>query len=233
MELKKGSPSHLITDDFKLDLSGLLLILVGTAFAEISYFIGEPIAYPAVGISSIILGAVIMLMPRRLVPKGIILQMIGESYANGEAVLLHFLPSGGCRYMPPSDGRSFIQIHTEGEHTGVNINLPLTLETLSKIPDKNNKQKALNYVVRDHFELIKSLKVRESDGQILVQLNGYREKNDFPITKKIIGSEPTCITGGVLSFLLNKPLTLVKEEYSKIGIAATFKLLVNSSDVES
>jgi hypothetical protein len=230
-----------INDDFRQNISGLILLLVGAAFAEITYLIGYPIVYTAIGISSIILGATILLTPGNLIPKSIVIEMIRDSYGNSESILAQFPAIGDCRYLPPYDGNSFVQIPVNkvvvggdvaeklivqmGAQKGINIYLPISRETLSKIPDKLNMEKALNFVVRDHFELAKSLKVRKSGKQIIVQFNGLQKNNDFPLTKLAIGSEPTSIAGCVLSFISNIALSLLSEEYSKFDVTATFEIL--------
>jgi hypothetical protein len=230
-----------VNDDFRQNLSGLVLLLFGTAFAEITYFVGYPIVYTAIGISSIILGATILLTPSNLIPKSIVLEMMRDSYGNCEAILAEFPSIGACKYMPPGDGNSFVQIPVDsvvvgddvaeklavpmGAQKEVTIYLPISRDTLSKIPDKLNMEKALNFVVRDHFELAKSLKVRKSGNQIIVRFIGIHKTNDFPLTKLAIGSEPTSIAGCVLSYISNISLTLSSEEYSKFNFIATFDIL--------
>jgi len=222
---------------FQLSFSSLLLIIIGAGFAEYTYLNGFPIVYTAVGTATAILGAAIMLTPRYLVPKSVVLNMIHDSYANSEAILTQFPAIGSCKYMPPGAGRSFVQVPINGDLVSseiqekfvtesgaknlVNIYLPLSIDTLL-IPKKSEMEKALSFVLRDHFEMVKSLKLHESGNQIIVQLNGCSVIDEYPLCKKVLGSEPTSIAGCTLSFILNNPLTLVKEEYSKLSIKATF-----------
>jgi hypothetical protein len=240
MESNKSFLMRIIGDDYRLNFMSLFLIVIGTVFAEFTYFTQYPIAYTAVGISSAIIGVTIMLVPRHRISKEIALHMMMDSYANYEAVLTQFTSNGSCKYMPPTGGYSQVKIpvninamsKTYEEFTNlvdsngeIAICMPLSQQTLSELSKKGTLEQKLNRIIRNHFELVKGLKITESKGQYLVQLNGYQANSDYPLTKKTIGCEPTSITGCVLSAILDKPITLVEEEYRKIGVKSTFKIV--------
>ena len=228
---------------------GLGLAVMGVLFSEFSYFFIKSIPLTAVGLSSLILGIVITMIPGNSIPTSYVRSFIKESYVNVEEILEQFDAKERCIFLPPRDRRIFVYvpiipnqnctnsvawkameapIHVLTEvdgKPGLMVFLPIPYEILSKVDQGSMPEEALNHILVEQLEILESIKAIESTNKIAIKMSGSRVEVEFPRTKKVLGSLPTCITGSILSYILKKPIILLKEESSGRDIIASFEML--------
>ena len=237
------------------EIFGYLLMAFGAVFSEYSFVYFSNISLVAVGISSVIVGAVTTLSSGGTIPGNIAHSLIMESYSSIEELLKQFDAHEPGIYLPPRGGKVFAfaplgrkpdsdeisKVLTTPIHTLIEVNgepglvifFPVTDDILTLIKKKRKIEPALKSILVDQMKLLKSLKVREYEDKIVVSLIGSTIESHNPITEKIFGSIPASISGCIISFYLNKPLGFTNESRSRNVSTVSFEVARKASYSES
>jgi hypothetical protein len=225
---------------------GIGLISFGVIFTVFSYWMVVNTTFTAFGLSCIILGATLLMIPSNPVPSQQIRAMIEGSLVTIEALLEEYDANGRATYLPPNKGRvnCFIPLKDQDSFQVVDeYNFPLRILTkirntpglivfppgseivrLALLPDGITVEDALNYVLVDFIEIVKSVKSVEEKGEYAVELIEPRSNTDFPRVNRSLGSISVSVVGCVIAYISGKPVFFNKEEISDGKIVGFFKI---------
>jgi len=66
------------------------------------------------------------------------------------------------------------------------IFMSVSMDTLKFIRGRSNMEEALNFVLIPHFELLKSIKIKQLNNQIIVRMDWYRVKVSINYAREIL-----------------------------------------------
>jgi hypothetical protein len=232
---------------------GIIFLVFGVFLSETFFLLYTSVPLIAVGISIVILGLTIMLVPNNLMPSHFLRSTITESYLNIEEILEQFEAKEKCIYLPIRENKVFAYIPLNGQtkssrntqalkaleapirlvtevdgNPGLMIFLPISHDFLSKSIQDLNAEEALKNILVDQFELIDSIKMIETKDKIVISLSGNKIETNLPKVKNIIGSFPISLAGCILSNVINKPIIFNEEENNGKIITATFEMPIKN-----
>ncbi len=224
---------------------GLGLAIFGAPFAVFAFLILLSIPLTAIGISCVVLGASIALVPESPVPAITIRAMVEGSCAGLESILEEFNAKNKAVYLPPRNNRVTAYIPTSGDQTIAwkAINAPIRVVSvidgeaaltifppgseiirLSDLGEESGIDDALNYVLVDFLEAAESIKSVEVGRRMIVNISKPRIRTDFPRFNSCLGTLPTSIAGCTIAQVLKKPIGLVDEQVNSQQVIATFEV---------
>ncbi len=225
---------------------GIGLISYGALFAIYSYLILINVTFTAFGLSCIILGTTLLMVPSNPVPSHQIRAMLEGSLVNIEALLEEYDVYGKAVYYPSIDGKinCFVPINEQESALRVNVdNIPLRVFTkmgnlsgllvfppgsevvrLAMLPDDIVVEDALNHVLVDFLEIVNSVKsVREMD-EIVVELVDPKTTSVFPRVNKCLGSISVSVIGCVIAHVSGKPVMFIGEKFHEGNVVGFFRV---------
>jgi hypothetical protein len=226
---------------------GLSLIVFGAVLAAYSYYILLNNPLTAMGLACVIIGTTTALTPSSPVPARTVRAMVEASCINIEALLEEFNTTEGAIYLPPrEEGRGYAYVPLSSNPGAENalraMEAPLRVVTdaggepglmvfppgselvkHSLLGEEAGVEDALNYVLVDYLEAVKSVKSIETGDEIIVSLTGSRLSTDFPRFNKVMGSLPVSISGSIISSILRDPIIVVNEFSNGKEIRAKFR----------
>lgn len=221
--------------------TGMVLASFGVPFALYSYFVLFSIPLTAFGLSCIILGVTLFLVPPNPLPSLQIRSMLEGSLVNIEAILEEYNVMGKGVYNL-YDGRvnTLIPISNK-ELKGDFHNLPIRVFSrigeepcvrifppgsevvrLAMLPEEIGLEDALNSVLVDFVELVDSVKMVQEFGQIIVELDNPKADSEFPRVSHSLGSLPVSVAGCIISSVLRKEVAYKRQEETTEGVIAFF-----------
>jgi len=224
---------------------GLGLAIFGAPFALFSFTLLLSIPLTAIGLSCVILGVAIALVPESPVPKETIRAMVEGSCISTESLLEEFNVTNKAVYLPPRDGRVTAYIPSNGDQTSawkaienptriigeVEGKVALTLFPpgteiirLSDIGEESGVDEALSYILVDYLEAVESTKTVEAGRRIIVSMSKPRIRSDFPRFNACLGTLPSSIAGCILAQVLKKPVGLIEEQATNQQVITTFEV---------
>jgi len=226
---------------------GLGLLILGTSLAVYSNQVLYNTPFVALGLSSVILGATLLWIPNNPVPTHQIRAMVEGACINIEALLEEFDALEMAVYLPPREGRVYafaplgvpaddFDISQVGKAlfrvlTEVSGKFGLMLfppgseiVRLSLIPEELGVEEALNYVLVDFLEAVKSVKAVEDGDEIVVEMMSPRMKTEFPRFQSVLGSIPSSIAACVIVSATGKPVFIQSEDVEADRIRTVFRL---------
>jgi hypothetical protein len=227
---------------------GLSLIIFGVPLSAYAHYVLLNTPFTALGVACIVLGASLMIVPGNPVPAVNVRAMVEGSCVNVEALLEEFDAKEKAVYLPPRDDRVFAYVPLHGGSGETDFEylekVPLRVLVdvggspglfvfppgsevvrLSLLPEDSGIEDALQYVLVDYLEGVRSVKaIRESD-KVVVEVNDPRLRTDFPRFQRVLGSLTTSVSGCVLSSVLGKPSLFVEEEINGGRIRSVFRVI--------
>ena len=224
---------------------GIGLVSFGVPFAIYSYWVLVNVTFSAFGLSCIILGATLLMVPSTPVPSHHIRAMLEGSLVNIEALLEEYDVYGKAVYLASVDGRvnCFVPINEQEETLRVKVeNFPLRVLTkmgdvsgllvfppgseivrLARLPDDIELEDALSFVLVDYLEVVNSVKSVREVGDIVVELVDSLARSDFPRVNKSLGSIPVSVAGCVIAYVTAIPVVFIREEVSEGKVVGFFR----------
>jgi hypothetical protein len=216
----------------KYQNAGIGFISFGVLFAAYSYMIFLSVPLTALGLSTIILGATLLLVPSNPTPAHQIRAMVEASLVNIEALLEEFDVMGEAVYLPMDERvsafipveegmelsidieRISVRVLTESNGVpGVMVFPPGSeLVRLALLPEDIQVEDALNTVLVDFAEMADSVKVVSEDDQVLVELVSPKVGSDYDRVNQSLGSLAVSVSGCVIADILGKPVYFLREE---------------------
>ncbi len=205
----------------------------GVIFAVYSYTVFENIPLTALGLSTIILGATLLLVPSNPTPAHQIRAMVEASLVNIEALLEEFDVMGKAVYLPPNDERvsAFIPLEEGQESKIIADKVPVRVLTesngvpgvrvfppgselvrLALLPEDILLEDALNAVLVDFVEMANSVKAVSESDHVLVELVSPKVGSDYDRVNNSLGSLAVSVSGCVIADNLGKPVYFLREE---------------------
>ena len=193
-------------------------------------FLSVPLT--ALGLSTIILGATLLLVPSNPTPAHHIRAMVEASLVNIEALLEEFDVMGEAVYLPMDERVSaFIPVE-EGMELNVDTErIPVRVLTeshgvpgvmvfppgselvrLALLPEDIQVEDALNAVLVDFAEMADSVKVVSEDDQVLVELVSPKVGSGYDRVNQSLGSFAVSVSGCVIADNLGRPVYFLREE---------------------
>jgi hypothetical protein len=211
---------------------GIGFISFGVLFSAFSYLVFLSVSLTALGLSTIILGATLLLVPSNPAPAHQIRAMVEASLVNIEALLEEFDVMGEAVYLPLDDrvsafipieegmelkldtGGISVRVLTESNGVpGVMVFPPGSeLVRLALLPEDILIEDALNAVLVDFVELANSVKVVSEGSQILVELVSPKVGSDYDRVNRSLGSLSVSISGCVIADIMGEPVFFLREE---------------------
>ncbi len=212
-----------------------------------SYLFLANVAFTALGIACIVLGATILITPSNPVPKGVIRAMVEESCINIEALLEEFNANEKATYLPPREERVYAYIPLTKKKFRVKemAKIPLRMITniknspalivfppgselirLEGLSSESGLEASLSHVIVDLVEGAESVKAVRDGGYVIVDIFKSRVKTEFPRFRRVLGSLNTSLAGCVLAASLGEPVSFEEESMDERGrrVRATFKV---------
>lgn len=223
---------------------GIGFISFGVLFAAYSYLIFLSVPLTALGLSTIILGATLLLVPSNPAPAHQIRAMVEASLVNIEALLEEFDVMGEAVYLP-SDERvsAFIPIEEGMESTIDTERIPVRVLTesngvpgvlifppgselvrLALLPEDILLEDALNAVLVDFAEIVNSVKAVSETDQVLVELVSPKVGSDYDRVNHSLGSLAVSVSGCIIAYITGKPVFFVREETVDNKVSGFFRV---------
>ena len=224
---------------------GIGFISFGAIFSVYSYLVFLSVPLTALGLSTIILGATLLLVPSNPAPAHQIRAMVEASLVNIEALLEEFDVMGGAVYLPPNDDRvsAFIPIEEGQESTIRADRIPVRVLTesngvpgvmvfppgselvrLALLPEDMLLEDALNAVLVDFAEMANSVKAVSEDDQVLVELVSPKVGSDYDRVNHSLGSLAVSVSGCIIADITGKPVYFLREETTDSKVSGFFKV---------
>jgi len=216
----------------KYQYAGIGFISFGVLFAVYSYMVFLSVPLTALGLSTIILGATLLLVPSNPTPAHHIRAMVEASLVNIEALLEEFDVMGEAVYLPRDERisafipveegmelnvdteRISVRVLTESHGVpGVMVFPPGSeLVRLALLPEDIQVEDALNAVLVDFAEMADSVKVVSEGDQVLVELVSPKVVSDYDRVNRSLGSLAVSVSGCVIADNLGRPVYFLREE---------------------
>lgn len=224
---------------------GIGLISFGAPFTAYCYYILDSVPLAAFGLSCIILGTTLWLVPSDPISPLPLRAMLEGSILNIEALLEEFNVMGKAVYLPPRNERvaAIIPVKDLEVNTGFD-KVPLRVLTrvggveavlvfppgseivkLALIAGDVGLEDALNITLVDFSEFVTNVKSVYELDRIIVELDGVMVMSDFDRVNHSLGSLVVSIAGCVISSVLGKCVAFVSEEYNDGSYRAVFRVL--------
>lgn len=224
---------------------GIGLLGFGSFFAGYSFIVFSNIPLTALGLSSIIIGASLLLVPSNPVPKEQVLAMIRGSQMNTQALLEEYDVLGKALYLDgdtytytfvsleenPSYGRiegiPEIRLRSSlNQVEGVFV-FSATQEIVRQLDlsSEYTLEDALNMVLVDQLEVADSVKVVDELESILVEINGGKTGGDYDRINFCLGSLQSNLSGLIIARITGRPVYYIREEIDAGTIKAFFRYL--------
>jgi hypothetical protein len=223
---------------------GIGFISFGVIFASYSSLVFLSIPLTALGLSTIILGATLLLVPSNPIPAHQIRAMVEASLVNIEAMLEEFDVMGKAVYLPQDERiGAFIPIEEGQESSNIVDKVPVRVLTesngvpgvlvfppgselvrLALLPVEILLEDALTAVLVDFSELADSVKTVSQDDQILIELVSPKVGSDFDRVNNSLGSLSVSISGCIIAHSVNKPVYFLREEREENILTGFFRV---------
>jgi len=230
----------------KISFIGFLFIIVGSLLIGLRLLHLVDVSFLTFGILIGIVGFIMLTYPNIQTPSKETQDLIKESLLNIDAILESFDASAHCIYLPQQAGQLYMYIPlsqnvspseawsamktppklvTEVENKpGLILFTPFSFIT-KYLNNSLNIGEQLSNILVDRFELMDSIRQNESSGEIILEMSHPLIKLQLPRCEKVLGSFSSYISGCILSANLNRPVTLVNEEFNGPLLRSRFKVL--------
>ena len=223
---------------------GVAFISFGAVFSAYSNLIFLSVPLTALGLSCIILGATLLLVPSNPTPAHQIRAMVEASLVNIEALLEEFDVKGEAVYLPGDERVSaFIPIE-EGKESTLDLErIPVRVLTesngvpgvlvyppgselvrLAVLPEDIMLEDALNAVLVDFAEMANSVKVVSETDQVLVELVSPKVASSYDRVNHSLGSLTVSVSGCIIAHLSGKPVYYQREETVENKVSGFFRV---------
>lgn len=225
---------------------GFGLIIFGAPLAVYSHYILLNVPFISLGLACIVLGVTLLMVPENSVPEYSVRAMVEGATVNIEALLEEFDVDEKATYLPPREGRvyAFTPLHKTLDKTleefekaslrvltevsgspGLFIFPPGSeIVRLALLSEEYELEGALNYILVDFVETVKSVKAILDDNRVVIELNTPSMVTDLPRFNRVFGSIPTSLAGCIIASVLRRPVVFDKEEVDDKRIRSIFRL---------